>query len=111
MPFVADTDALIRVALQRTAAEQRCVVDPHSTDVTVCGLRNADRFRVPFTVRDPDDPRYRGVPAEREALLYRTNAIQDMSMFLVNTGHVGARVTTSFGGSGAGEVRVRKPAP
>ena len=111
MPLIADTDALLRAALERTTAEQRCVVDPHSTDVTVCGLRNADRFRLPFIVPDPGDARHRGVPAEREALLHRTNAIQDKSAFLVNTGHVGARVTMAFGGPGAGAVAVRKPAP
>lgn len=109
MPLIADSDALLRAALERTAAEHRCVVDPHSTDVTVCGLRNADRFRVPFVVRDPGDPRHRGVHAERQALLHRTNAVQDKSWILVNTGHVGATMTVGLGEGG--RTTVRKPAP
>lgn len=109
MPFIADTDALLRAALERTAAEQRCVVAPDATDVTVCGRRNADHFRVPFVVRDPDDPRYRGVHAERQALLHKTNALQDKSMFLVNTGHIGATMTVGLGPGGT--TTVRKPAP
>lgn len=111
MPFIADTDGLLRTALARTAAERSCAADPQGTDVTVCGRRHADRFRVAFVVHDPGDPRYRGVPAKREALLHRTNAIQDKSYFLVNTGHAGARVTVAFGGPGAGATAVRKPAP
>lgn len=108
LPIAADTDALLRAALSRTAAEHRCVVDPDSTDITVCGLRQADRFRVPFIVHDPGDPRHQSVRAEREALLHRTNAIQDKSYFLVNTGHAGVTATMGLGGGG---VAVRKPAP
>lgn len=109
MPFIADTDALMRAALELTAAETRCIVDPHSTDVTVCGRRNADRFRVPFIVHEPGDPRHRSVQEERTALLHRTNALQDKSAFLVNTGHVGATVTVGLGGGS--RTTIRKPAP
>ena len=80
------------------------------TDITICGRRAADRFRVPLVVTDPGDRRNEAVPVERERLLHRTNPVQDLSTFLVGGGMAG--VSTTVGGSG--EVRVvgqRKLAP
>jgi hypothetical protein len=104
----ADDPALTRAAL-RLAPEQPCKSDPDTTDVTVCGRRRADRFRVPFNVAAPGDPRHEGVSAERERLLHRTTPLQEMSPFLVGGGMTGASVTV-----GSGRVRtetLRKPAP
>lgn len=109
LPIAADVDALFQAALDRTAAEHRCAPAADSTDITVCGLRRADRFRVPIVVHDPGDPRYQSVRQEREALLHRTNAVQDKSYFLVNTGQAGVTATMGLGPNGG--VTVRKPAP
>ncbi len=99
----ADPAALIAVERLRTAAETRCVVDPDTTDITVCGLRHADRFRVPFatsTVARGDD-----VVAERGELLHRNTPIQDLSPFLVGGGMAGVHAGIGIGpGSGSGKV-------
>ena len=102
-------DPLVEAARARLTGERRCVVDPHSTDITVCGLRRADRFRVPFVVHDPGDPRRETVMAERTRLLARSSPIKDMSPFLVGGGHAGVSITANAAGvSGGGP---RKPAP
>jgi hypothetical protein len=98
---------LIRTARELTAAEQRCPAVRDASDITVCGMRRADRFRVPFIVHDPGDPRYRSVAEEREALLHRTTPLEDKSPFLVGGGMVGVSITVG----GSGGVAVRKPAP
>lgn len=105
---IDDPTALIAKANTLTAAEQRCVPDPDSTDITVCGLRNADRFRVPLMVHDPGDPRYETVSAERNRLLHRTNPVQDLSPFLVGGGMAGVSVTVD---TATGAATERKPAP
>jgi len=74
-----------------TVIEQPCAIDRNSTDVTVCGRRNADRFRVPLLTRGEPAPTLPdNAAAEREALLHRTNPIQDLSPFLVGGGFAGA---------------------
>lgn len=101
-------DPLAR-ANSRLAPEQPCAVDPDSTDVTVCGLRRADRLRVPFNLATPGDPRREGVMAERTRLLHRTNPIADLSPFLVGGGMAGASV--SVGADGTRAETLRRPAP
>ena len=93
-----DAAAMIAAARAQVAGPH-CVYDQASPDVTVCGLRRADRYRVPFVTRDPGDPRYEAVAAERARLLHRTTPIQELSPFLVGGGMVGAHMTVS--GSGA----------
>lgn len=102
-----DAAAMLATARERLAAEQRCIVDPDSTDITVCGLRQADRFRVPLVQHDPGDPRHEGVQAERIRLLNRTNPVKELSPFLVGGGMAGVSVGIGFDGS----VTTRKPAP
>lgn len=95
---------------QKTAADSRCVVDANATDVTVCGMRRADRFRVPFVAPAPGDPAIQDVPAERERMLYRRSPVQELSPFLVGGGLAGAHFSTRSG-FGAGQTAARKPAP
>lgn len=102
-----DDAALIATARAKLSAERRCVVDPDSTDITVCGLRNADRFRVPFVGYEPGDPRGESVSGERQRLLNRTTPLKELSPFQVGGGLVG--VTMSVGGDG--KTSARKPAP
>jgi len=106
-------DPLIARASDRLAAEPRCVADPKSTDITVCGLRRADRFRVPLVTRTVD--RRDQVADNRAALVHARTAIEERGPFLVGGGAAGATVTTRFGpGAGAGETTasgMRPPAP
>ncbi|WP_374944457.1 hypothetical protein [Sphingomonas sp.] len=106
MLIAAPDDALLAIARERLAAERRCTVDADSTDITVCGLRQADRFRVPFVVHDPGDPRYETVAAERARLQAPTNPVRELSPFLVGGGMAGVSVGIGSDGS----VTARKPA-
>lgn len=100
-------DPLIASAKARISVEQHCVPSASETDVTVCGLRNADRFRVPFVVHDPGDPAHEGVRAERTRLLHQTSPLQELSPFQVGDGMAG--VTATMGGDGG--MSTRTPAP
>jgi len=91
--MIADVEAMVAKAHALTAPERGCGV-VQRTDVTVCGRRAADRFRVPFTGYDPGDPRGETVSGERLRLLNRTNACQDRRAIMVDCGFVGARFTT-----------------
>ena len=91
------------------AAEQRCAPNPSTTDITICGMRGADRFRVPFIVHDAGDPRHESVTAERVRLLNRRSPVQDMGPFQVEGGMAG--VTVGVGAAGVTAGGFRKPAP
>ena len=87
-------DTLLRTAMEKTAAEQRCSDSATARTITVRGRRTADRYRVPLTIVEPGDPAHQSVSAERQALLHRTTPIQDHSLFLVGGGMAGATVTS-----------------
>ncbi len=116
LPFLLlaeDAASMLDRARVLTTAERPCEASPDSTDITVCGLRQADRFRVPLkveTVDRRDDQR-----AARAELVHRQTPIESLGPFLVGGGSAGVSVTTTFGGgSGSGETRVtgaRPPAP
>lgn len=108
--LLSGVDDVMVAYRDRTAAEKACKVDPNATDVTVCGLRRADRFRVPFVGPTPGDPAIQNVPAERAALLHRTSPVQELSPFLVGGGFTGAHFSSRTG-FGAGQTAERKPAP
>lgn len=99
----------MEAARARLTAERHCVVDPDSTDVTVCGMRQADRFRVPFVVHDPGDPQHQAVMVERKRLLAKTTPLQERGPFLVGGGHAGVTVTANAGGVRAEGVRPLAP--
>lgn len=104
-------DTIMAQARRLTSVETRCVYDPNHADITVCGRRYADRFRIPFQLPpEPGDRRHEGVMEERTRLLARSNAIKDMSPFQVGTGHVGVTMDTNARGSG-GKPTFRQPTP
>jgi hypothetical protein len=95
-----NADAAIDRYRELTAPEVRCVYDPQSTDITVCGLRSADRYRVPFAIHEAGDPLWEPVGAERERYLARTSNCQEKSTFLVGCGSVGVSVKAGAGREG-----------
>jgi hypothetical protein len=97
----APDDAMARYR-EKTAVVPRCAAAGEPDEVTVCGRRAADRYRVPLIERDADDPKNEGVPMERERMLARTSNCQEKSVFLVGCGKVGVSVGTA-GVSLAGE--------
>jgi hypothetical protein len=96
-------DALDRYR-RLTAAEPRCERAANATDVTVCGLRDADRFRVPFVFPEPGDPLHEAAMDERKRYLARTDNCREKNLFLVGCGAFGLSVTT---GGGRESVEVR----
>ena len=98
-----DAAALARYR-ELTAAEPRCERRSDTTDVTVCGLRDADRFRVPFLFHDAGDPRHEAAMDERKRYLARTDNCEELNLFLVGCGAWGLSVTTGGGRDGV-EVR------
>ncbi|MEG3163271.1 hypothetical protein U1701_01555 [Sphingomonas sp. PB2P19] len=109
----ADAATLVDTARHLTSAENRCVYDMNSTDITVCGLRQADRFRVPLATQTLD--RRDNVAEQRAALTHARTPMEDMGPFLVGGGSAGVRATVGFGpGEGSGDTHVggmRTPAP
>ncbi len=89
---------LVAAARAHIAAQTRCP-ETNTTDVTVCGRRNADRFRLPLVERTAL-PSRDAEPGRRVAMFHRTNPVQDMGPFLVESGFAGLTAGTSFG-SGA----------
>ncbi|MFN3777001.1 MULTISPECIES: hypothetical protein [Sphingomonas] len=104
-------DTIVAKTRRLTSVETRCVYDPNATDITVCGRRNADRFRIPFEIPpEPGDRRHEGVMEERTRLLARSTPVKDLSPFLVGGGLAGVTMDTNARGSG-GTTTLRKPAP
>jgi hypothetical protein len=87
-------EALVRYRA-KTAAGPRCATAADPAEVTVCGRRDADRYRVPLIERDPADPKNEGVPMERERLFARTSNCEEKSVFLVGCGKAGVSVGTN----------------
>ncbi|WP_347093354.1 hypothetical protein [Sphingomonas parapaucimobilis] len=104
-------DTIVAKTRRLTSVETRCVYDPNATDITVCGRRNADRFRIPFEIPpEPGDRHHEGVMEERTRLLARSTPVKDLSPFLVGGGLAGVTMDTNARGSG-GTTTLRKPAP
>jgi len=116
LPFIlvlqANAATLVDTARRLTSAEQHCIQDPDTTDVTVCGLRHADRFRAPFK---STAARRDNVAEQRAALTHARSPMEDMGPFLVGGGAAGVRATVAFGpGEGSGGATLagmRSPAP
>jgi len=87
------------VAQERAAtrASPQCTAPADSHEVTVCGRRHADRYRLPLIEVNRDDPANEGVPAERERLLARTSNCREHNLFQVGCGMAGVTLSTRHG--------------
>jgi hypothetical protein len=94
--------------LELTSAEPHCR-QPTGDEIMVCGRRDADRYRVPFIVPTPGDPRTRGVPEERALLIAERSPCDSKGPFLVGCGAVGITMSTKIGGGGKVEYRPLAP--
>ncbi|MFD1613033.1 hypothetical protein ACFSCW_14605 [Sphingomonas tabacisoli] len=103
----AAADDPIETYLDKTSAGPRCKA-PAGGDIMVCGRRDADRYRVPFVVPTPGDPKMRGVHEERAGLIAETSPCDRKGPFLVGCGAIGVTVSTKIGG---GKVEYRPLAP
>ncbi len=97
-------DPLMTTARARMAAEPPCIQSADETDITVCGMRHADRFRVPLATRVVD--RRDMVAEQRSTLVHARTPMEDMGPFLVGGGSAGVRATVGFGpGEGSRDVK------
>ncbi|MES2043499.1 MAG: hypothetical protein V4475_06460 [Pseudomonadota bacterium] len=80
-----------------TRASPQCAAPADAHEVTVCGRRHADRYRVPLIEVDRDNPANEGVPAERERLLARTSNCREHNLFQVGCGMAGVTLSTRHG--------------
>ena len=83
--------------LDKTSAQPRCKAAAGS-DIVVCGRREADKYRVPFLIPTPGDPKTRGVHEERATLIAQETPCESHGPFLVGCGAVGVSVSTKIGG-------------
>jgi hypothetical protein len=90
-----------------TTVSVRCSAPQSGKDITVCGHRRADRWRIPYIIKTPGDPKNQNVSQERNGLIATTTPCQDRSIFLVGCGK-GVGVSTTIGfGPDAGAVKLR----
>jgi hypothetical protein len=81
-----------------TRVEPRCSAPKVSNEIVVCGRRRADRWRVPYLLKEAGDPSIQNVSAERNGLIPTTTPCQDRSIFLVGCGKVGLTASAGIGG-------------
>ena len=98
-------DAAIAEYRAKTAGDVQCKVADDADEIVVCGLREADRYRVPFV-----PPSRQELPDQRVNRLVggRTEPECGQGAFMAHCGSVGA--TVSVGGRGLKWVR-RELAP
>ncbi len=106
-PALAGRSAL-ETYQQKTAAGPRCKAAASGDDITVCGRRDADRYRVPLVVPTLGDPKLVNVPLERAKLVATESPCQTRGPFLVGCGAVGVSVSTKLG---TGKIEYRPLAP
>ena len=93
--------------LQKTSVVPRCKAAT-GDEIMVCGRRDADRYRVPFIMPTPGDPRIVDVPAERARLVATETPCQQQGAHLIGCGMVGMKVSTKIG---SGKIEYRPLAP
>ena len=89
-----------------TRVEPRCSAPRAGNEIVVCGRRRADRWRMPYILKEAGDPTIQNVSAERNGLIATTTPCQDNSVFLVGCGKgVGVSVSTAIGGGSGVKLR------
>jgi hypothetical protein len=89
-----------------TRIEPRCAAPRAGNEIVVCGRRRADRWRVPYLLKEAGDPSIQNVSAERNGLIPTTTPCREHSIFLVGCGKgVGIGVSTAIGGGSGVKLR------
>ncbi len=96
----------MRTYLAMTQVEPRCSAPRAGNEIVVCGRRRADRWRVPYLLKEAGDPSIQNVSAERNGLIPTTTPCREHSIFLVGCGKgVGLSVSTAIGGGSGVKLR------
>lgn len=92
---------------QMTSVSIRCSGPRLGNEITVCGRRAADRWRVPFVTKTQGDPGTATISQERNALIATSTPCQQRSAFLIGCGS-GVGVSAGIGlGRGVSGLKVR----
>ena len=97
LPVQAAAPPTIQQYEAMTRVEPRCSAPRAGNEIVVCGRRRADRWRVPFLLKDAGDPGIQNVSSERNGLISTTTPCQDRSVFLVGCGKVGLTASVGIG--------------
>jgi hypothetical protein len=107
----AETPAMERYRAM-TSVEPHCDRPADAHEIMVCGVRRADRWRVPFVGYDAGDPRIEDVHAERARLVRSTRPPCGQGAIIADCGGmVGVSVSSSVGRGGVGALKLRPLAP
>ena len=98
LPAQAATPPTIQKYEAKTRVEPRCSAPRAGNEIIVCGRRKADRWRVPYLLKEAGDPSIQNVSGERNGLIATTTPCQDRSIFLVGCGKVGLTASVGIGG-------------
>jgi hypothetical protein len=93
--------------LAMTKVEPRCSAPKASSEIIVCGRRRADRWRVPYLLKEAGDPSIQNVSAERNLLASEPRAPCGTTAFFATAacGKVGLSVSTAIGGESGVKLR------
>ena len=97
----------MRTYLAMTQVEPHCSKPRASSEIIVCGRRRADRWRVPYLLKEAGDPSIQNVSAERNGLASEPRPSCGTSAFFATAdcGKVGLSVSTAIGGGSAVKLR------
>ena len=105
MLLAAPPEVPLTTYRERTRAEIACQRTIESSEITVCGRRAADRYRISFVEVDPRD----SVPTQRSQLLEpKMGGCGRVGPFFTDCGAVGISMTS---GAGHTSIKPRQLAP
>ena len=103
LPVQAAEPPVLQNYQAMTRVEPRCSAPKAGNEIIVCGRRRADRWRVPYLLKEAGDPSIQDVSAERNRIASEPRAPCGTTAFFAtaNCGKVGLSVSTAIG-DGAG---------
>jgi hypothetical protein len=106
-PTYAAERPVIENYLALTSIEPRCSAPRAGNEIVVCGRRRADRWRVPFILKDAGDPSIQNVSAERNRLASEPKQKCGNTIFgmQADCGMVGIGTSVGIGGDRAVKLR------
>lgn len=101
--------ALIAETRALTRATTECRMQRDGDDIVVCARRDADRWRVPYLIPTPGDPKAEDAPGDTERLIARPNACAEMRLMAYGCGMAGVSATAGARGVGVHTLRPLAP--
>jgi hypothetical protein len=95
LPVPAHADPMQRYEAMTQVAVHGCARPSGPNEITVCGRRAADKWRVPLVEYDAGDPRAETVSAERNRLASAPRMKCGVGAILANCGKVGVGMSSN----------------